>query len=73
MFKIFDKLEISCNVNLKFLYNSRYLIKNLVVSYFTVKNDKRMEVLKIIANFLDFNGCVYKFHSSTLTFLLDTV
>ncbi|CAL8099773.1 unnamed protein product [Orchesella dallaii] len=33
----------------------RYLIKNLIVGYFTTPTDKRTEVLRIIATVLDFN------------------
>jgi len=33
----------------------RYLIKNLVVGYFSTSTDKRKEVLRIIATVLDFN------------------
>jgi len=33
----------------------RYLVKNLVVGYFSTPTDKRKEVLRIIATVLDFN------------------
>jgi hypothetical protein len=33
----------------------RYLVKNLIVGYFTTPSDKRTEVLRVIATVLDFN------------------
>lgn len=36
-------------------YDFRYLVKNLIVGYFTTPADKRTEVLRVIATVLDFN------------------
>ncbi len=43
--------------NLKdyFFNDFRYLVKNLIVGYFTTPADKRTEVLRVIATVLDFN------------------
>lgn len=43
------------NPNAFFMVLGRFLVKNLIVGYFSTPVDKRKEVLRIIATVLDFN------------------
>jgi len=51
--RLSKQLEEINNINVAKI--DRYLVKNLIVGYFTTPSDKRTEVLRVIATVLDFN------------------